>query len=145
MTKAYDCALRCLTRREHGAAELKNKLLQKGYSSQESDEALASCQRLHYQSDERYTELVCRTRISQGYGPIRIQQELLSKGIDSALVEQVLSEEDEQVWLERALSVSKKKSKNQVHLSWEEQQKVKRFLVYRGFPASLIARLVVSL
>ena len=140
MTKAFDCALRLLTRREHSLLELKNKLKQKGYFGTELNDAVVECQRLAYQSDERFTEQLCRARMNQGYGPLRIQQELSAKGIDETLIEQILGQETETSWLERAQAVSRKKVVSQASLSWEDQQKLKRFLLYRGFPASIIVR-----
>lgn len=140
MTKAFECALKLLTRREHSVWELRNKLKQKGYSSSELHDAIVECQRLAYQSDERFTAQVCRARINQGYGPIRIQQELSAKGIEEALIEQILEQETEVSWIERAQIVLRKKIVSYVSLSWEDQQKLKRFLLYRGFPASIIVR-----
>jgi len=76
MTKAFDSALRLLTRREHGAIELNDKLIQKGFDSAEVKDAIDACQRLGLQSDERFVENYSRSRIRQGYGPLKISQEL---------------------------------------------------------------------
>src|SRR5690606_19883156 len=98
MTKALHTALRLLQRRDHGAAELLMKLQQKGASILEAEEALLECQRLGYQSDARFAEAFCRARVNQGYGPLRIKQELQAKQIDLTLIEEALATEEEQ-WL----------------------------------------------
>ena len=139
MTKALNSALYSLTRREHSAWELQKKLEQKGYSELESLHALKECQRLGYQSDERFTEQFCRMRVMQGYGPVRIKQDLLAKGISTEMIQKVLGQETENYWLDRAVAVSRKKCQQWLHLSWDEQQKLKRFLLYRGFPPAIIA------
>ena len=139
MSKALVSALNFLSRREHSIWELKNKLEQKGYSGLEVVEAVEECQRLGYQSDDRFAELLCRARIAQGYGPVRIKQELAAKGINATMIEQVLLHEAEESWLERAVAVANKKCQTLANLSWDEQQKLKRFLLYRGFPGSVIA------
>src|SRR3546814_5195711 len=104
MTKACDCALRLLARREHGAHELADKLRQKGYSQPESNEAIAECQRLGLQSDQRFVESLCRARIRQGCGPLKINQELHTKQIDRELIDKALEQEDDN-WLTHALAV----------------------------------------
>ena|SRR3990167_7826469 len=137
--KALVSALSSLSRREHSAWELKKKLEQKGYNLVEIAQAVEECQRLGYQSDDRFVEVLYRARIGQGYGPVRIKQELEAKGIGAAMIEQVLLHEAEESWLERAVVVARKKCQTVAHLSWDDQQKLKRFLLYRGFPGSVIA------
>lgn len=141
MTKAYDCALRLLCRREHGAAELVIKLEQKGYSPSESRDALAECQGLGLQSDARFAEILCRARIRQGYGPLKISQELQSKQIEADLIHQVLEQERDN-WFDYALVVWQKKYKEQTPPPYIELQKRQRFLLYRGFSMDTISRVV---
>ena len=109
MSKALASALNSLTRREHSVLELKKKLEQKGYSASEATLAVEECQRLGYQSDGRFTEALCRSRIMQGYGPLRIKQELSAKGINAEMIEQVLEYEPEDSWCQRAFEVASKK------------------------------------
>lgn len=143
MTKAFDCALRLLTRREHGAQELADKLVQKGYEAAEIKEAIKECQRLGLQSDLRFVESFCRSRIRQGLGPLKISQELQAKQIDKVLIEQAIAEEHDN-WLSYALAVWQKKYKNQIELSFVELQKRQRFLLYRGFSTDIIAKVVAE-
>lgn len=144
MTKAYERAVSLLARREHGAKELSVKLEQKGFSRTESQDALAQCQRLDLQSDERFVESFVRVRIGQGYGPLKILQELKIKGVDSDLIHQQLSLEEEH-WFTHALAVWQKKCKGVQDLSFSELQKQQRFLLYRGFSSDIIARVVKEL
>ncbi|KTD25015.1 regulatory protein RecX [Legionella lansingensis] len=141
MSKAMDCALRLLARREHGAKELADKLAQKGYSKAEIDEAIVRCQSLGLQSDVRFVESVCSIRIRQGCGPLKIIQELQAKQIARELIDEVLEQERDN-WLKLAQAVWEKKFKSQEVLSYSELQKGQRFLSYRGFPAEIIAKLV---
>lgn len=144
MTKAFDSALRLLTRREHGAIELCDKLEQKGFSQQEAMDALESCQRLGLQNDSRFVENYSRSRIRRGYGPLKITQELKVKGIDIELIQHELRQERDN-WLNYALEVWYKKSKGKVDLSFDEMQKLQTFLLYRGFPMDIIAQVVKEL
>ncbi|PWY56385.1 recombination regulator RecX [Legionella qingyii] len=139
MTKAFDCAVRLLSRREHSALELCDKLKQKGYSAIEAKIALDECQRLDLQSERRFVEIYSRSRIRQGYGPLKISQELTSKGVDKELIHQFLQQEQDN-WLTYALDVWQKKSKGQCELSFDELQKQQRFLLYRGFGMDTIVQ-----
>ncbi|VEB34783.1 Regulatory protein RecX [Legionella sainthelensi] len=139
MTKAFDSAVRLLARREHSALELYDKLKQKGYSSIEVKEALDTCERMNLQNDGRFVEAYSRLRIRQGYGPLKISQELSNKGIDKELIHQFLQQEQDN-WLQYALNVWQKKSKGQRNLSFNEVQKQQRFLLYRGFSMDVIAQ-----
>lgn len=138
MTKAYEVAIRLLSRREHSVHELKEKLLQKGHVLAEITEALAQCQRLGYLSDVRYAEQLCRYRANQGIGPLRIRHELLNQRVESAIVEEVLGA-FEQAWVANAKAVWHKKYGEAPETSFEQQQKQKRFLAYRGFSHETIA------
>ena len=144
MTKAFDSALRLLTRREHGAIELCDKLEQKGFSSKEAKDALESCQRLGLQSDRRFVEHYSHSRIRQGYGPLKINQELKIKGIDSELIQHELQQEQDN-WVGYAIKVWQKKSKGKVDLSFDEMQKLQHFLLYRGFSMDIISMVVKEL
>lgn len=139
MTKAFDSAVRLLSRREHSRVELYDKLKQKGYNPIEIKNALEECQRLDLQNDYRFVEIYSCSRIRQGYGPLKISQELSSKGIDKELIHQFLQQEEDN-WLAYALDVWQKKSKGQFDLSFEELQKQQRFLLYRGFGMDTIAQ-----
>lgn len=144
MTKAFDSALRLLSRREHGAVELSNKLEQKGFDPSDIKDALDACQRLGLQSDSRFIENYSRSRIRQGYGPLKITQELKSKGIDSELIVHELEQERDN-WVSYALEVWDKKCKGRTDLAFSETQKLQRFLLYRGFSMDIIALVVKEL
>ncbi len=138
MSKAFSTALRLLARREHSADELSVKLINKGYNLQESIAALKECQRLGLQSDERFASSLHRRRAEQGYGPIRIKQELQFKRIDQALITKVMELESTE-WVRYALVVWQKKYKKQDKPTANDLQKQQQFLRYRGFPSDVIS------
>jgi regulatory protein len=129
--------VRLLARREHGAHELVNKLAAKGYLEPDIQSALFECQRHGFQSDSRFVENLCRTRIRQGYGPIRIRHELQNLHVDGELISAALQQEQDN-WLAYAVEVWKKKYKDPVDLSYTALQKQKQFLLYRGFSTDTI-------
>jgi regulatory protein len=140
--KALHCAVGLLARREHSLAELQQKLVQKGHAEDDIQTALETCQRNDLQSDARFAESLCRTRIRQGYGPVRIRQELREKKIAPDIVDDVL-QTDAHNWLALATDVWEKKYQSLQASSFAEKQKQRQFLQYRGFPMQVIVKVVV--
>lgn len=141
MTKAYDCALRLLTRREHGFEELIVKLQQKGFHQDDAKQVVRQCQDQGLQSDERFAEALLRSKMRQGYGPLRIRQELQAKQLNADLINRLLQSE-EYDWHSLAGIVWDKKSINKDALDFSELQKMKRFMLYRGFSSDMIQAII---
>ncbi len=144
MSSVFESAMRLLARREHGARELTNKLVLKGFSREDVQEALIECQRLGLQSDVRFIENLSRARIRQGYGPLRIRRELQHLQVDIELVDDALRQEQDN-WLSYAMSAWEKKYKKEEALSYASLQKQKQFLLYRGFTTDTIAMIFNNL
>ncbi|OGV33670.1 MAG: recombination regulator RecX [Legionellales bacterium RIFCSPHIGHO2_12_FULL_35_11] len=138
MSKAYQSAIGLLARREHSVSELRAKLESIGYSFDEVTSVLSRLKNLELQSDERFVDMVCRSRINQGYGPIRVHKELQQKGVDTELIESRLAIEHEN-WVSYATAVWQKKFYRQREYSYSEIQKQKKFLLYRGFTMDTIS------
>lgn len=140
MNDIINAAIRLLARREHGVWELTIKLSQKGYDKKLIAEALAECQHRGLQSDSRFAESLCRQRVQQGYGPLRIRQELHAQHLDKELIDKTLNQAETD-WLQCAQKVYTKKFKQSKNLTFAESQKQQRFLQYRGFPMDVIDQL----
>ncbi|MDP3559244.1 MAG: regulatory protein RecX [Legionellaceae bacterium] len=130
MNKTYAAVVRLLARREYAVQELRTKLLQKGHEPTEIEAALTRCIQAGYQSDQRYAEQLCRARFMQGYGPLRVVQELHYQGVSPEVVQTVLAS-DTWDWVSQARIVCERKSKKDSFLQ-------RRLLWQRGFPAQMI-------
>jgi regulatory protein len=124
-------AMDLLARREHSVAELRRKLLNKGYSEQAVDEQLRRLEQENLLSDQRFAEAYVNFRSKKGFGPMRIQQELKQKGIDVALAEQYLDNND--YWRNIAKEVREKRFGTILPKDYKDIAKQMRFLQYRGF------------
>jgi len=127
--------MRLLVRREHAAHELTQKLLRQGYVRAEVELALRECQTKGFQSDTRFAEMLCRARIRQGYGPLRMIQELKMQQIDEAVAQAVFITEEVDWLLQARASLVKQGWR------WQEGecvQKQQRYLSARGFPGEMI-------
>ena len=87
---AYDKALGLLARREHSRKELKTKLRQGGYEGEETSEAIDRLGEQQYQDDDRFGEVLLRSRIAQGYGPMRLRMELKTHGLSDTRIRELL-------------------------------------------------------
>lgn len=137
MRSAFDAAMQYLARREHALSELKVKLLQKGFTVPEVEQALKACQVQGYQSDRRYAESLIRTRVKQGWGPLRVQQELEQALVATETINELMQAYHEQ-WSLEIRRVWQKKFKTIKPCDYLEIQKQKKFLHYRGFTSESI-------
>ncbi|OGT31196.1 MAG: hypothetical protein A3E87_04760 [Gammaproteobacteria bacterium RIFCSPHIGHO2_12_FULL_35_23] len=133
----YHTAIKLLTRREYSAAELQQRLLQTGFAEELIMVVLIRLQKENKQSDQRFVEMLIRSRQQQGYGPVRIEYELKGKGIESELLTEFLYFEDE-VWFELAKQVRQKKFGVDIPKEYKAKAKQMQFLQYRGFAMSHI-------
>jgi regulatory protein len=133
-----DTCLRLLARREHSQQELLNKLALKGFDRSASQEVIDELAEQGWQSDQRFTESYSRHRIKQGYGPIKIANELKSRGIGAFDLDSVVLEVSEG-WNEVLEQVYKKKYPDEkTSLLNKEWLKRCRFLQQRGFSGEMI-------
>lgn len=124
-------AMDLLARREHGVAELRGKLLSKGYAPAVVDEQLRLLERENLLSDRRFAESYVNFRSKKGFGPLRIRQELKEKGLDGALIDEFL--DNDEYWKNIAREVREKRFGAAVPHGYKEVARQMRFLQYRGF------------
>ena len=128
--------------REHTQVELRNKL-KRAHEPAVIEHILKSLAEQGLQSDERYTELYVELRRSKGYGPLRIGTELQDKGVDEALIDSYMDQNDSN-WQSLMRQVVAKKYGAQLPADQKEMARRGRFLSYRGFPSHLISAYLFS-
>lgn len=133
-------AMDILALREHGRVELKRKLLRKGALPDLVDAVLDELTADKLLSEQRYLESYIRSRAHSGYGPLRIQQELIERGISKTDAQQALAKTDHD-WHEQLLAVWQRKF-NQLPQDQKEKAKQGRFLLYRGFSMDMVSQLL---
>jgi regulatory protein len=143
-TQARYCAMEYLARREHASLELSNKLAKKGFDADVIDSVLVQLQADNLLSDERFVEAYIRHRVNKGFGPLHIRQELQKRGINEALINDILNINDES-WVEYAGKAREKRFGKLVSNLKSDQAKQFRFLQSRGFTYSQIETVLRSL
>ena len=78
---AYSLALRRLSIREYGQAELKRYLKKKGIPTEEADRAIQKLLVDGILNEQRYILAVIRSQTTRGKGPAYIRQKLQEKGV----------------------------------------------------------------
>ena len=134
--EVYNSIILLLSRREHSVYELEQKLAKYGVA--DVRDAIAYCISLDLQSDLRFAQMLCRTRIRQGHGPRRIEQDLQKARVHKDLIAEVLLSENEN-WREYLLQIWEKKYRNNLGKTPAEKRKQQQFLLSRGFyPADIM-------
>ncbi len=134
---AYAKGLGFLVRREHSRRELGRKLRQGGYAADEAAEALDRLGAQHYQDDERFGEMLVRSRAAQGYGPLRLRAELKSHGPSDARIRALL-EAVEVDWGASAAAQLRRRYGAKAAADQAEKLRRAQFLLRRGFPAATV-------
>ena len=143
--QALNVAVRLLTRRDHTRYEIRQKLKQRGFSSDEILAAVSECERLNYIDDERTARVYIGQLVRKGFGFRRIAIELKKKGLQGKSIEDILeqlqTEIDEREIARRVLQKKIKSFEREADQK-KRRDKIYRFLDYRGFSRSLISELI---
>lgn len=138
-------AVRLLSRRNHTEHELRQKLRQRGFESEIIARVISECKRFNYINDEETARIYLRELRSKGRGIRGIRFEMKKKGIRDDIIDTALDENhsaaDE---LESAAKAFQKKfiSLNREKDIRKKREKIFRFLLLRGFSASVIAEIM---
>lgn len=146
-----------LSRREHGRAELKQKLLDKEQDPERIEALLDEFEEKGYQSDYRTTLMLIRENIRKGRGRGRIKQDFYRKKVDmpaniDELIDMANTESEEFSefiddgedsliegvdWLKLAVTARIKKYGEDIPCEPKDKARQLRFLQYRGFKGDI--------
>jgi regulatory protein len=127
-------AMNLLARREHSVRELRNKLKRRFTDDVKIDAQLALLIAERLQCDVRFAQSYARQRISRGYGPVRLREELRERGVSEADVAAAMDEMQID-WCAVAADVMRKKFGMRDAIDLQEKARRARFMQYRGFAA----------
>ena len=133
-TTAQKAVMDLISRREYSEAELKQKLMQKDFPDEEIDQAIQRAKAQHWlgQPDEMAKSLADQLH-KKNKGIEFINNTLAEKGLPTI-------GRDENLELEKALSLVKTKYSRYEDFTTEEKYKAMRFLASRGFDSSTIKK-----
>lgn len=134
---AYRRALGLLVRREHSRRELKRKLGAKGADPVQAEAALDTLVGQGYQDDARFAEMLVRTRIGAGYGPLHIRAELGTHSIAAEVASAALLAGDPD-WPALAIDALRRRYGTRAVRDRAETLKRSHYLQRRGFDVACI-------
>lgn len=124
-------------RRDLSAHELSERLSRDGYRPQLVSSLVARAQESGLVDDERFAAAFVRSKLSAGWGRLKIVRELERRGVSAdeveGLFEELASEDDE---LERARELASRRRLT----GRGDRQKLMRFLCGRGFSVGVASR-----
>ncbi len=120
-----------LARREHSRCELTRKLREREFEADVIKATLDTLEADHLLSDVRFTEAYIKMRSGRGFGPVRIEQELLERGVSDSIIHDVLKN---QHWhWQEVIAYEQHKKFKRLPKDFTEKAKQSQFLYYRGF------------
>ena len=132
-TKAYQKADRYIGFKMRTEKEVRNKLIEEGYSDEITERVIASMVKYKYIDDFSYAVMYAKDcRKLKKWGPERIKAELYKKGIKPEYIENALNESDSEDTAEIIDALLEKRIKN-TPIDLKEKQKHINFLLRRGF------------
>ncbi len=131
-----DRAYRLLARREHSTHELRQKLTRYDSHGHLTD-VLSALTAEGSLSDLRFARALGRSRVLSGKGPRILEQALRSHRLREDIVQSVMTDYQD-LWLDLAADVRRKKFGDAVPDSFEVWAKQARFLQQRGFTTEQI-------
>ena len=143
LNKAATYASRC----EHCESEVREKLLVWGGSNEETEEIIAYLVEERYIDNQRYANSYTRDKFRfNHWGKYKISMMLRSKDIDNDIIEEAMSQIEEEEYLEKLQQILKDKLRSLKYSSeYEKKGKLFKFAQSRGFESSAISKVIDSL
>ena len=133
---AYQKALELLVRREHSRRELGRKLAARGIDRDAADAAMDKLGAQGFQDEQRFADMLARSRVAGGHGPIRIRAELGMHGLVRDAIESALESCDTD-WAESARALLARRYSTADLADPAKRRKAVEFLLRRGFEQAI--------
>ena len=138
----YQQGIKLLVVREHSILELRRKLIKRGYDDAVIATTIDQLQEEGALNEARFCEAYNYARHQKGYGPSKNSQELMERGVERQLIQQVLGRSDID-WFSLAARVYEKRfGRTEADIDRTQRAKQQRFLLYRGFTHEQISTVV---
>lgn len=136
-SKVRSKALRYLSRREYSEKELKSKLMARGCDKDIAESVVVRLKQENLVCDIRFSKALVNVRVRGGYGPLRISRELLDRGVESDIVDELMQKRNGEWESQITRVIQNKYGEKQMHLP-EDWVKRANFLRRRGFTTAQI-------
>ncbi len=140
--RAHAAVLRMLARREYCAAELRRKLLERGFADEAAEAAIGRLRADGHLSEARFAEAFLRARMQKGEAPWLAAEKARQRGVDEAALQAALAEAEAAFDAEAACAALLARRDPAGRRFDDERvwQRQARFLRNKGFDAATILR-----
>jgi len=146
--KAKSSAFKLLSCRMRSCKEISDKLKGKGFSQDTITAVIRDLKRIDYLDDYKFTKEFVESRlIHNPKGKKLLRYELLKKGIEESIIDELLREQmpkDREENIAKTLAEKIWQRKNNVEINKRKAQ-VYNYLLRRGFNASYIVKILEEL
>ena len=138
---AWECSLRLLAVRAHCERDLINKLRQRKFNSKTINTVIQECKRLDFIDDKKFAQEYTNELLDRGNGLKMIKAKLIAKGIQTSMIDEVMSglcsSENE---FEAAKTAFRKKAPSLKKETdpGKKKEKMFRYLFSKGFSYDII-------
>ncbi len=137
--RAKSRAMHLLETIDRSEKQLRAKLRESGYPDEAINEAVAYVASYRYVDDERFARSYIRF-YQESRSRVRVTQDLMKKGISREVIDRCMEEEYQQSQFELISRLLVKRHYDRTTATREEQAKMYRFLMQRGFASADIAK-----
>ncbi|MBQ8807853.1 MAG: regulatory protein RecX [Clostridia bacterium] len=139
MISSRDYALKLIEFRDRTEKEIRDKLLQKGYDTNETEDEIEFLKNYGYINDMRYAKHFTADAINiKKWGKIRIRAELLKRGIDREITDNTIEDAFEEADDERVFAQMQTRFKNSDFSNMKERTRIFNFFMRRGYTSEEI-------
>ncbi len=125
-------ALKLQNRRDHGARELAERLVARGFTLQASEAAVEGLREERLVDDDRFAEHLVVYHANRGRGPVGIAHRLREAGVPAETIAAAVDAGSPD-WRRRCAEVRRKRFGTKPPATWAEKGRQARFLTQRGF------------
>lgn len=137
LTELKRMALNWLSRRDYSETELNQRLLRQGGDAAAIAQVIAWCKSENYLNEQRYLQMLLRSRVNKGYGLNYILQQCRQQKISQQQVVNCAAELQID-WFALALQQYQKKYGDSTVSEYKEKLKRMAYLQRRGFSSEQI-------
>jgi regulatory protein len=143
-------ALNYLSRRHHSKNEIRIKLKQKKFGSEQIEQTLNELEQNNYLDDHSFAQIFAEERVkAKNWGKNKIKSELIKRGVSSKVIGDVITEKfSGESEIEAGLELARKKLKKLLNRNIEHkkiQSSIYSFLISRGYDYDLCKQIFAKL
>jgi regulatory protein len=136
-------ALKILNRRDHGARELAERLVARGFTCPAAERAVEGLRKERLVDDGRYAEHLVVYHANRGRGPVGIAHRLREAGVPADTIAAAVDAGSAD-WRRRCAEARRKRFGAKLPATWSEKGRQARFLTQRGFSADQVRAAIGS-